>query len=1447
MQAVISPSGNYLAYVTADDESWTNTQLVILNLSTSAKVIVGAYPHGFWPQLRWSSDSTHLAFVLFNATLQRPEIYDTSLDGHNISKIVSAPTFTLQSLEGYEDAMYGWDAAGTHIVYYDNALTPHTVYTVPVGGSGTASSSQTLTASQSLAVTGNSLPSTPCNAPLITQNDPSWTSDIMQTAGDTIGNSGCILTSATMLLNYYGQSYTPATLNTCMGNDADPFYWSYLPSCSNGSVGYISEGSFSWSTLDSELSAGHPTIVGVDWLPSSPNYSYRTHYFLVVSGDGSDTPANYLINDPEYAVRHTMQDIVNEGGSLDYVAVYHPTSGTWPACTTGGTVVAPAMPLSVTHVGLNSSGQLEAFGLDGSGDMLHNWEQTASQSTSWQSSWASLGGGGMRHFTVGVNADGHLEIFAAGSDGNMYHIWQTTPGDPTSWTSNNSSPPWQSFGAPSGVNFIRAQPAVGVNYTPNNSSTNGELMLFAIGSDGALYFDPQNGPNGGWSAWSSLGTPPNTYLTTVAVGRNQNGTLEVFGGGADGNLWHDYQKSAGANIPSNWSGWSSLSMPSGVDFVNEQPALGYDVGTGATLSGSQEVFIPGSDGNLWHLWQTAPNSVWSSWTSMGAPSGETFVQGQPAAINDTDGHLDVFLVSSDGKPYEASQASAGSESWGSWLTPSGSIPAGVNFLDEPLSIGSNQDKHLDVVIVGSNQTMWDNYEASGAYQGWTSLGGTFAASVPPPAAAVSHIGYNQDGAMTLYMVGTDGNLWNNFQPSPSGSWSGWTDQHKPNVTGPLGQVTVGENANGTEELFVSASDGGIWLLPQASINAGFGSWVQLGNPVGVNLTSPAIGYNQTGQMTLYAIGSDGSLEDNYQPSPNSGWNGWASLTLPVNGSETVHPLQITVGQNEDGRESLLMSGTDGGIWELRQSTVNGSFGSWVQLGNPVGVSLTHPVVGYNQSGQITLYTLGSDGNIYENFQTAPNSGWYGWTELTNPGGSVTALSVGRSATGLEVLFAEISSGTISELPQVAANAGFGTWSSLSMPTSAPMSMLDVGENLNETLQLVGIGSDSSLWYDAQQTGSDLGSWTGWTTLDVTYGVPKAPFAAVKHVGYNQDGRMTLAAKGTDGNLYYVYQTAVNGPWSTTWTNEHTPTSVAMEQFTIAQNPNGDQDLIISGSDGNLWQLVQTAPNAGFGSWNSIGKPSGVNLSFPTCGYNQDGAITLYALGSDGNIWYTYQTDSNGTWSGTWTNVQKPSGVTVAQLTAGYSPNGDQVLLISGSDGNFYQLPQTAPNASLGSWASLGAPSGITMSSPVVAYNQDGAITLYGTGSDGNLYYLYQTDLNGTWATTWTNVGKPSGETASKVVATQLGDGREDVLMTTTDGSVWQLPQIAINASLGSWSSVGKPASATLSTLDAGENVNGTEQLLGVGSDGAMWEDPEQTDGSSNAWLGWSSLGGSLVP
>jgi hypothetical protein len=208
------------------------------------------------------------------------------------------------------------------------------------------------------------------------------------------------------------------------------------------------------------------------------------------------------------------------------------------------------------------------------------------------SNWTSLGAPGnlSANPSVGKNADGRLEAFAwtVGVDAAkaLWHIWQTAPG--TTWSN------WFSSGGPLTGFVLESSPTIAENQ-------DGRLEGFAIGAGGALWHIWQVVPNGTWSNWALLGIPSTTNnISAPAVGKNQDGRLEVFVIGADGALWHIWQTSPGGT----WGSWASLGAQSSSVTVIGDPFVTENG------DGRLEAFAIGSDDALWHTWQVSPGGSW---------------------------------------------------------------------------------------------------------------------------------------------------------------------------------------------------------------------------------------------------------------------------------------------------------------------------------------------------------------------------------------------------------------------------------------------------------------------------------------------------------------------------------------------------------------------------------------------------------------------------------------------------------------------------------------------------------------------------------------------------------------------------------------------------------------------------------------------------------------------
>jgi hypothetical protein len=247
---------------------------------------------------------------------------------------------------------------------------------------------------------------------------------------------------------------------------------------------------------------------------------------------------------------------------------------------------------------------------------------------------------------VGRAADGRLEIFVVGEDGHQWHLYQTSPnGDWSDWED-------LSVYRPLSVGAV-GEPAVG-------SAADGRLEIFVRGNDGHLWHLYQTAPNGDWSEWEDLSVYRPLSAGVVgepAVGSAADGRLEIFACGSDGHQWHLYQTSPNGD----WSDWEDLSVYRPLSAsVSGGPAVG------SAADGRLEIFVRGNDGHLWHLYQTTPNGDWSSWEDLSVYRQlGVDIAGHPAVGSAADGRLEVFACGSDGHLWHLYQTSPNGD-WSGW-------------------------------------------------------------------------------------------------------------------------------------------------------------------------------------------------------------------------------------------------------------------------------------------------------------------------------------------------------------------------------------------------------------------------------------------------------------------------------------------------------------------------------------------------------------------------------------------------------------------------------------------------------------------------------------------------------------------------------------------------------------------------------------------------------------
>jgi len=311
-----------------------------------------------------------------------------------------------------------------------------------------------------------------------------------------------------------------------------------------------------------------------------------------------------------------------------------------------------------------------------------------------------------------------------------------------------------------------------------------------IGStSGPLFHNWQDadGGQGNWHAWvpNFQGAKTMRFVTAVSGPGPNNFYLHVFGIGANGTLFHNWEDSYGA-----WHAWQR----------DYQGAPKLDLIAAAIgTTGHLEVFAIGTDGTLFHNWQEAEGESWHQWLPnfQSAPK----MRYVDAAIGTT-GHLEVFAIGTDGTLYHNWQDDQDGGRWYDWVP---------SFQGAPKVAGVNATLHqnLEVFAIATDGTLlhnWQDDQDGGQWHGWVPDFQGARKMRPAAGAGALAAAVGSGPYLQVFAIGADGTLYQNWQDGQDGGrWHDWAEDFlgAPKVV----FVMVAQGPNAELELFAIGTDG----------------------------------------------------------------------------------------------------------------------------------------------------------------------------------------------------------------------------------------------------------------------------------------------------------------------------------------------------------------------------------------------------------------------------------------------------------------------------------------------------------------------------------------------------------------------------------------------------------------------------------------------------------------
>jgi serine protease len=324
--------------------------------------------------------------------------------------------------------------------------------------------------------------------------------------------------------------------------------------------------------------------------------------------------------------------------------------------------------------------------------------------------------------------------------------------------------------------------------------------------------------------------------------------------------------------------WNSLG---GV--LNSAPAVGRNA------DGRMEVFVLGTDQQLWHISQTAPSNGWGGWSPV-RPSRIATLTGLPVVIHNDDRRLEVFARGSDNAIYHIWQTAPNNGFAAGWDR------LGGNCTSDPV-VGINSDGRLEAFVRWSDASVhhyWQMWTNGGWYTfGWQSLGGYIQGA---PA-----VGRNQNGRLEVFVRGSDDGYYSKGQITPGGGWADWGRLRMGRL---IGDPVVALHSSGRLVVFGQGFDNGLWCIWQTAPNSGWTAfdWQPLGGDL-MRGTKVAVTTAASGDLEVFARWNDNSIRRCRQMPGTQNFSAWTSLA----GSVSSDPA---VGTNAENRLEVFARGSD---------------------------------------------------------------------------------------------------------------------------------------------------------------------------------------------------------------------------------------------------------------------------------------------------------------------------------------------------------------------------------------------------------------------------------------------------------------------------------------------------------------------------------------------------------
>jgi hypothetical protein len=474
----------------------------------------------------------------------------------------------------------------------------------------------------------------------------------------------------------------------------------------------------------------------------------------------------------------------------------------------------------------------------------------------------------------------------------------------------------------------------------------------------------------------------NTYLYYPALTTDFSGSTRVIYGASSSTLFPSlFATGQWFNAPSPTLLEPIITIKQGTQ-ANNNIVNGEHFATAIDPTDTTSVWVAGQYHTIPNRWSTFISKIsilWADWESL---SGLVRPNTDPHVIRNSDGRLEVFIVSTDNRVWHKWQLTINTNSWSNWELLGASVRSGSD-----VAVAMNADGRLELFVIADDGALWHNWQttasSSSSWSGWQSLGGQLRSNSDPVVA----MNINDMGRLEVFVIAIDNALYHKWQNSPSSStsWSSYASlggSIRTNSDVAVARNSADDPFGGTSgvhgdrlNVFIIGADNAVyhkWQNTLGTITNDWSEWHSLGGNIKPN-TDPAVIPNSDARLELFVIGADNKLYHKWQTAPITGtdqWSSYSSLGGSIRANDNQEATQPQLMRNSDRRLEVFIIGGDNAIYHKWQNSLGTSatWSDWHGLGGSVRPN-TDPTVGLNADTRPEIFMVGGDNSLYHKWRT----------------------------------------------------------------------------------------------------------------------------------------------------------------------------------------------------------------------------------------------------------------------------------------------------------------------------------------------------------------------------------------------------------------------------------------------------------------------------------------------